>query len=100
MVYGNSDLSSKMMENLLKRKVAIYKDLFSDNNRINRDYILDIKEPGIAIRAHYNQPGKVNVHTSISEANVDEWAMNNELQVIMHGSQFCRNNPYFLFYPL
>ena len=34
--------------------------------------------------------------TTISELNLDEWAMNNQYQLLEHGSQFCRNKPFII----
>lgn len=99
MVTGSSDLSSKMMKELLEKKHDIFKSVFSEENKIYTDYIYHLRKYGLEIRAHYNKPGKVNIHTGISEFNVDKWAMFNETQVLSHCSQFCRNKPYFLMYP-
>lgn len=99
MISGQSNLSSQTMSELLKKKQDIYMRLFSEDNKLFTDFIYRLSNYGLEIRAHYNKPGEVNVHTAISEFNVDEWAMLNEAQVLSHCSQFCRNHPYFLMYP-
>lgn len=99
MVSGDYNLSSQKMSELLKKKEDIFKTLFSEDKKNYTDYIYCIKDYGLQIRAHYNKPGKVNIHTGVSEVNVDKWAMQNEIQVLKHCSQFCRNSPFFLMYP-
>lgn len=99
MISGYSDLSSQKMSELMKKKEDIFKALFSEDNKLITDYVYDLEDYGLQIRAHYNKPGKVNIHTGISEVNVDKWAMQNETQVLKHCSQFCRNSPFFLMYP-
>ena len=99
MISGDSALSTQMMSDLLGKKRDIYTALFSKENKIYKDYIYRLEDCGLKIRAYYCKPGKVNIHTSISEFNVDKWAMLNETQVLFHCSQFCRNKPYFLMYP-
>lgn len=99
MISGDSNLSSKEMSELLKKKKDIYKTLFSEKNKNCADYIYRLSDYGLVIRAHYNKLGKVNIYTGISDLNVDKWAMLNETQVLSHCSQFCRNKPFLLIYP-
>lgn len=99
MISGEVDLSSQKMGELLAKKQDIYTKLFSEANKFFTDFIYRLVDCDLEIRAHYNKLGRVNFHTSISEFNVDKWAMMNETQVLSHCSQFCRNHPYFLIYP-
>ena len=99
MVTGNVNLSSKEMAEILEKKYDILVQLFNNNNRSYKDFIYKLPKYGLEIRAHHKEKGKINTFVGISEANSDEWAMNNEKQVLYHGSQFCRNSPYILVYP-
>ena len=98
-ISGYSDLSSQKMSELLGKKQDIYNNLFSEDKKHFTDYVYDLKEYGLKIRAYYNKPSKVNIHTGISEINVDKWAKENETQVLSHCSQFCRKDPFLLIYP-
>ena len=62
------------------------------------DYMLEVPEYGITIRAH-NKKHSNGIYTSISEVDVTQWAEENELYFFRHASQFCIHKPYMIICP-
>lgn len=89
-VSGKADLSSDFFEKILKDGCEkLLKSIFSQNP-VNRDYFYKIDS--IDIRAHYRKTRP----TTLSIFDDDEWVENNQFQLLKHGSQFCRNNPFII----
>lgn len=108
-VSGNANLSSDMFEKkYLGKEKEVFNSLFDEKNKIFTDYLLKDSEFYIEIRAHYrefikpnedDEKKKYNFYYSLSEFDSTEWAMNNQYQLLRHGSQFCRTFPYMIICP-
>ena len=111
-----------------KVKEEFQKLAYEDNKRITINYPLDLsyengremlenkKDIFLALKSednktddYYRMKWKYGVELclypigefvpSFSRFNSCEWAKNNELYFVKHGSQFCRNKPYMIFCP-
>ena len=90
-VSGKADLSSDVFKKVLRDgSEQILKLLFA-TPPINNDYFYEIDS--IEIRAHYNRKRRA---ITVSTFNDDEWAFNNQYQLLKHGSQFCRIKPFII----
>lgn len=89
-VSGKADLSSDDFEGKLNgREPDILKKLFAQKTNYT-DYTYNIES--IELRAHF----KKKFMSTISSFNTEEWAMNNQYQLLKHGSQFSRYNPFII----
>lgn len=96
---GRKNLDSKTMEKDLISKVPYWRDkLLKTKQTPFGDYMLEVPEYGITIRAH-NKKHSNGIYTSISEVDVTQWAEENELYFFRHASQFCINKPYMIICP-
>ena len=93
-ISGPNDLSNKAFQYVLEHKQDIYNKLKSDKY-LNHDMYIMKREDGLEFRLCPIR----DCISYIGSFNSCEWAQNNELYFVKHGSQFCRNQPYMIFCP-
>lgn len=93
-ISGSYDLPNKVFQDVLEHKEDIYSELKSEKY-LNHDLYIMKREDGLEFRL---SPIR-DVISYVGSFNSCEWAQNNELYFVKHGSQFCRNQPYMIFCP-
>ena len=93
-ISGAYDLPNKVFQDLLEHKEDIYSERKSEKH-LNHDLYIMKREDGLEFRL---SPIRDAI-SYVGSFDSCEWAKNNELYFVKHGSQFCRNQPYMIFCP-
>lgn len=93
-ISGSYDLPNKVFQEILEHKDDIYTKLKSEKY-LNHDQYIMKHESGLEFRLCPMR----DCISYLGSLNICEWAQNNELYFVRHGSQFCRNLPYMIFCP-